>query len=97
MSTYSTDELISATDISRKFWTYLDKVWSWKVKKLWILKNNKIKAVMLSWEVYELFWDYLDDFLENIQINNEIKDRIKTKKEDYLDWEDVLKKLNLKL
>lgn len=97
MSTYTKDELISSTDISKKFWTYLNKVNSWKVKKLWILKNNKIEAVMLSWEVYELLWDYIDNFLEDLQINNEIKDRINTKKEDFLDWKKVLEEFDLSI
>lgn len=97
MSTYISDELISSTDISKRFWTYLNMINTWKVKKIWILKNNKIEAVMFSWKLYELIWDYLEDFLENIEINEELQKRLKTKKEDYLDWEKVLKELNLSL
>ena len=93
MAVYCNDELISSTDISKSFWKYLQKINSWELQKIWILKNNKIKAVMLSGDLYEKLWDYIED----LQISYEIKDRINLDKKDYLDAEDVLKDFSLSI
>ncbi len=97
MATYRTDELISSTDISKKFWTYLSLVNSWKIKKLWILKNNKIEAVILPWNIYEMLWDYIENYLEDINIWKEIKNRINTKDNDFVDGYEVLKEFDLEV
>lgn len=53
MTTYSTDELVSSSVISKNFWAYLSKVSNNEIEKIWVLKNNKIVAVILSTEEYE--------------------------------------------
>ena len=53
MSSYASAELISSTDLSKKFGSYLSMVRDHSVEKLAVLRNNKIEAVMLSKESYE--------------------------------------------
>lgn len=96
MVAYTQNELVSATEISKQFGEYISKVKNGLVDKIGILKNNKLNAVILSVEEYERMATAMET-LENIQIHQEINERLKTPKEKYINGEDVLKKLNLSL
>ncbi len=61
MATYSTEELVSSSIISKNFGRYLSKISNKEIDKIGILKNNKLDAVILSaWE-YENMIDLLED------------------------------------
>ncbi len=96
MVAYTQNELVSATEISKQFGEYISKVKNGLVDKIGVLKNNKLNAVILSVEEYERMATAMDT-LENMQIHQEINERLKIPKEEYIDGEDVLKKLNLSL
>ncbi|MEA3330148.1 MAG: hypothetical protein U9Q29_00445 [Campylobacterota bacterium] len=96
MVAYSQNELASSTDISKQFGHYLSNVSNGIVEKLAILKNNKIEAVMIPTEIYENLINLLDE-KEDIEILKTIEKRLETPKEDYLNGNEVLKKLNLSL
>lgn len=53
MITYSSNELVSSSELSKKFGTYLLQLTNNTVDKLAILKNNKIEAVLVSKDEYE--------------------------------------------
>ncbi len=53
MVAYSQNELVSATEMSKQFGEYLSKIKDGSLKKIGILKNNKLNAVILSVEEYE--------------------------------------------
>jgi len=53
MVTFASDELIPASEFSKKFGSFLNILVSNKLQKLAILKNNKIEAVVVSKERYE--------------------------------------------
>ncbi len=53
MITYSTNELISSSDLARKFGTYLKQIKDSSVEKIAVLKNNKVEAVLISKNEYE--------------------------------------------
>jgi len=96
MVAYTQNELVSATEISKQFGEYISKVKDGLLDKIGILKNNKLNAVILSVEKYEQMVMDLNR-LEDMEIAQEIAQRIKTAKEEYIDGEDVLKKFNLSL
>ncbi len=96
MVTYAQDELVASTDISKKFGSFLSKVSNGDVEKIGILKNNKIEAVILPTFIYESLIELIDE-KENEQLLKIVENRLNTPKEDYLDGEDVLRKLNLSL
>ncbi len=85
MTTYSTDELISSSVISKNFWAYLSKVSNNEIEKIWVLKNNKVDAVIIPVETYE----YFQDLFEHIEIYNSIKERLDDN--DFVDWNTMLK------
>lgn len=53
MVTYSTNELISSSELAKKFGTYLTQIKEHSVDKLAVLKNNKVEAVIISKDEYE--------------------------------------------
>ena len=53
MVSYSTNELISSSDMAKKFGAYLGQIKESAVEKFAILKNNKVEAVLISKDEYE--------------------------------------------
>lgn len=97
MATFSTDELVSSTQFSRNFWTYMAGMKNMDYKKVWVLKNNEIDMVVIPGKIYEKIGSYIDEMIENYEIYGEIKDRIHAKDSDFVEGEEVLKKFNLSL
>jgi PHD/YefM family antitoxin component YafN of YafNO toxin-antitoxin module len=85
MTTYSTEELVSSSVISKNFWAYLSKISNNEIDKIWVLKNNKLDAVIISIETY----DFFQELYEHIEIYNSIKDRLNNN--DFIDWNTILK------
>lgn len=94
MVAYTQNELVSATEISKQFGEYLAKVKEGLVDKIGVLKNNKLNAVMISVEEYERMVE-AQNRLEDLEMYQEIQERLKTPKEEYISGDEVLKKLNL--
>ena len=59
MVTYGSNELISSSELAKKFGSYLSQISKHSVEKLAILKNNKVEAVMISKEEYEAMCEAL--------------------------------------
>ncbi|QKG29318.1 type II toxin-antitoxin system Phd/YefM family antitoxin [Campylobacter sp. RM16187] len=53
MTTFSKDEIYTATEVVRNFSTVLTKVGSAQIKRAVIVKNNKFEAVLLNMAEYE--------------------------------------------
>lgn len=86
MTNYTTEELVSSSVISKNFGRYLSKISNNEIDKIWVLKNNKLDAVIISGETY----DFFQDLFEHIEIYNSIKERLDDK--DFVDWYTMLKK-----
>ena len=96
MVAYRQSELVSATELSKQFGEYISKVKDGLLEKIGILKNNKLNAVILSVEEYERMAMAMK-MVEDMEIYEEIRDRLNTPKEEYLDGATVLNRLNLSL
>lgn len=59
MVTYGSNELISSSELAKKFGSYLSLISKHSVEKLAILKNNKVEAVMISKDEYEAMCEEL--------------------------------------
>lgn len=79
MVTYSSNELISSSDIAKKFGHYLSSITKHPSDKIAILKNNKVEAVLVSKENYEKMYEALkkteaQEFLSSVHNGlNDIK------------------------
>lgn len=59
MVTYTADELIPSSELAKKFGTYLSQIKNHSVEKLAVLKNNKVEAVLISKDEYEVLTEAL--------------------------------------
>lgn len=96
MVSYTQNELVSATEISKQFGEYISKVKNGAIDKIGVLKNNKLNAVILSVDDYEKMVETIDA-IEDMQIYEDIKDRLNNPKNELLNGNDVLKKYGLSL
>jgi len=96
MVAYTQQELVSATELSKQFGEYISKVKNGIVDKIGVLKNNKLNAVILSVDEYEKMSEALE-LLEDMQIYEQIQDRLNNPNKKLLDGNDVLKKHGLSL
>jgi len=72
MIAYRSDELVSSSDFAKKFGAYLSQIKEQTVDKLAILKNNKVEAVLVSQDEYELMYAALKQveeqkFMDSLQ------------------------------
>ena len=95
MVTYAANELISSSDFSKKFGSYLSQIRENSINKLAILKNNKVEAVMVSKEEYERMKEAYD-LVEHMEIYNIVKERI-GKSHKTISFEEMAKKHNVNL
>jgi PHD/YefM family antitoxin component YafN of YafNO toxin-antitoxin module len=94
VATYLKEELISSTNIVRKFGSILKSLVSHEKEKIAIVKNNEIEAVMVPVDVYEKLQEAYD-LLEHTMIYQTIKEREKTSESDFIPFDDVLKEAGL--
>ncbi len=93
---YQQNELMSATDVAKRFGSVLSQLSKHLVKKIGVLKNNKLEAVIVPTEEYNRMQKALD-ILEHLELETMIKERRKTPRSEYVDFNTVLKRNNIKL
>jgi PHD/YefM family antitoxin component YafN of YafNO toxin-antitoxin module len=89
MPIYTSNELMSSTEIVRNFSSVLDSIKEHRRNKVAILRKNKIEAVILPIEEYEKIQEAID-LLEHLQIFQTLKDRRDTSISEYLDFDNLL-------
>ena len=89
MPIYTSNELMSSTDIVRNFSSVLDSIKAHRRDKVAILRKNKIEAVILPIEAYEKIQEAMD-LLEHLQIFQTVKERCDTGISEYIDFENLL-------
>lgn len=63
MATFNSDEIYTATEMVRNFSSILKSITSKEKKRVFVVKNNKLEAVMLNMDEYEK----LNDAFELLQ------------------------------
>lgn len=92
MAAFATAEMVSATDASRKLSSVLNAVASGERKKIGILRNNKVDAVVISAAEYDRFLAALE-IAEDLEIARIVEERSKTPLSDYVPFEKVFPEL----
>jgi len=96
MVTYSQKELVSATEFSKQFGSYLSKISNGLLSKIGILKNNKINAIILPVQDYENMILELEEAREKVFLTEVLK-RVDDKPDKFVDGTEALKKFGLSL
>lgn len=76
MVTYTKDEMLTATEVVRKFSTVLNDVCETD-KKVVIMKNNKLEAVLLSIKEYEKMYEAMQILKELYSKKDDLKEFLK--------------------
>jgi len=92
MTSYTKDEIIPSTTITRNFGDILNRLSQKKLEKVAVIRNNKIEAVILPVESYENL-NKMNSLEEQKELYNIIMHRMKNPEK--VDFEDVLKEYNL--
>ena len=87
------NEMISVTEIVRGFPRILDKIRDHEINRVFVLRNNKPEAVLISPEEYE----EIIELLEELEIAKTVKERLSDKDVKYITQEEALKKSGLTL
>ena len=95
MVTYAANELISSSDFSKKFGSYLSQIRENSINKLAILKNNKVEAVMVSKDEYERMQEAYD-LVEHMEIYHMVEKRV-SKPYKTISLEEMAEKHNIDL
>jgi prevent-host-death family protein len=80
MVAYTQQEMVGITELSKSLSGYIEKVSSHSVDKLAVVRHNKPEVVILSIAEYERIKE-LQDYLEDLEITQVIKERMHHKGE----------------
>ncbi len=80
MVSYTQQEMVGVTELSKSLSGFIDKVASNAIEKLAVIKHNKPEVVILSIAEYERMKE-LQDYLEDMEIAKIIQERVLDKKE----------------
>jgi len=93
MVTYAKEEIISSSNIVKKFSNVLNSLKKRDIEKMAILRNNKIEAVIIPLNEYEKLQE-IQETIEYQEIYNIVKEREKTEKES-ISFDNVLKEYGI--
>lgn len=80
MVSYTQQEMVGVTELSKSLSGFIDKVASNAIEKLAVIKHNKPEVVILSIAEYERMKE-LQDYLEDMEIAKIIQERVLDKTE----------------
>lgn len=92
MVSYTQQEMVGVTELSKSLGGFIDKVASNAIEKLAVIKHNKPEVVILSIAEYERMKE-LQDFLEDMEIAKIIQERVldKTEPVEMISQEEMFK------
>ena len=90
MITYTKEEIIPSTAVSRNFGDILNKLSKHTLSKVAVIRNNKIEAIILPIETYENIFNN-SELSEHLELTKLIKEREST--ESIIDFKTVLTEL----
>lgn len=80
MVAYTQQEMVGITELSKSLSGHIDKVTSGEIEKLAVVRHNKPEVVILDIAEYERM-KKLQDYLEDLEIAQVIKERMIDSKE----------------
>jgi len=95
MLTFTKDEIVTSTKISRNLGSILNKLKKNQLEKIVIMRNNEMEAIILPYDDYEKMKDLIESN-EYKEIYKTLKERSKTPENEYKDFDDVIKKIKNK-
>lgn len=94
MVTFVRNEIVSSTQLVRNFAHFLKSLTEDKSRKIAIVKNNEMQAVMIPIDEYE-YLKSAAEYMEQKEIFETVQERKSTSKNDYVSFEDAMKQAGL--
>jgi PHD/YefM family antitoxin component YafN of YafNO toxin-antitoxin module len=97
MVTYAESELFSVTEFSKQLSSLVKKIKNNSMKKIGILKNNRLEVVVISTEEYSRLKE-LESQIQSAELEDiykSIKDRKKTPKSEYISLDEMAEKFDI--
>ena len=88
MASYTQQELVGITELSKSLSAYIEKVSSRAIEKLAVVRHNKPEVVILDIEEYERMKKF-QDYLEDLEIAQMIKERMLDQEEPMATEDDL--------
>lgn len=99
MVSYTKDELLSITDFTKSVGKILNSIKDNSLKKVGILRNNRLEAVVISTQEYEKLKEIEEIFetIEDEELSKTIEERKKTPKSEYVSLKEMADKFDIDL
>ena len=94
MTTFTKDEIVPSTKVSRNLGSLLNKLKAHQLEKIAVVRNNEMEAILIPIQEYELMQTLLerDEYKTLYSI---IKERERTPNSSYVDFDALLADLNI--
>ena len=94
MTTFSREEIIPSTKVSRNLSSILNKLKSHQLEKVAVIRNNEMEAILIPIQEYELMSSLLeqDEYKTMYQV---IKEREITPLDSYSSFDSILSELQV--
>jgi PHD/YefM family antitoxin component YafN of YafNO toxin-antitoxin module len=94
MTTFTKDELVPSTKVSRNLSSLLNKLKNHQLEKIAVIRNNEMEAILITFREYELMQSLLEQD-EYKTLYSLIKERDQTPNSSYVDFDAVLADLHI--
>jgi prevent-host-death family protein len=94
MTSYTKDELVPFSELSRNFGKFLNSLRKHRRNRIAIIRNDRPEAVVVPIEEYERL-EQLGELLENIEIGNILRERETKPTEEYLDHAEMKRRFGI--
>ena len=94
MTTFTKDEIVPSTKVSRNLSSLLNKLKNHQLEKIAVIRNNEMEAILLPIQEYELMQTLLEQD-EYKTLYSIIKEREQTPNFSYISFDAVLSDLNI--
>jgi PHD/YefM family antitoxin component YafN of YafNO toxin-antitoxin module len=94
MTTFTKDEIVPSTKVSRNLSSLLNKLKNHQLEKIAVIRNNEMEAILIPLQEYELMQSLLEQD-EYKTLYSLIKERELTPNSSYVDFDAVLANLHI--
>ena len=94
MTTFTKDEIVPSTKVSRNLSSLLNKLKNHQLEKIAVIRNNEMEAILIPIQEYELMQSLLEQD-EYKTLYSVVKEREQTPNSSYIAFDAVLSDLKI--
>jgi hypothetical protein len=94
MTTFTKDEIVPSTKVSRNLSSLLNKLKNHQLEKIAVIRNNEMEAILITIQEYEIMQSLLEKD-EYKTLYSLIKEREQTPNSTYISFDSILADLHI--